>query len=135
MYFIDSNIIVYANDLRDPEKQAKALSIIEQSFLSAEGVLSVQVLQEYANTALYKLHQDRGVVLNQIALLSQMKMVEPDSALVARAVELTGLFPLSFWDASIIAAAERAGCRRLLSEDLNPGQSYGMVEVNNPFVD
>jgi predicted nucleic acid-binding protein len=46
---------------------------------------------------------------------------------------LTSLFSISFWDASIIAAAEKSGCRRLLSEDLNPGQIYGTILAVNPF--
>lgn len=133
MHFIDTNIVVYANDRRDPAKQERAIKVMQESFLSGEGVISVQVLQEYANTALDKLRQDRAVVLNQIALLAQLTVVEPNSVLVARAVELSALFPVSFWDASIIAAAESAGCKRLLSEDLNPGQSYGTVQVINPL--
>ena len=135
MHFVDTNIVVYANDSRDPEKQERALAVMERSFLSGEGVVSIQVLQEYANTALYRLHQDRAVILNQLALLAQLKVVEPNAKLVSRAVELNALFSVSFWDASILAAAESVGCRQLLSEDLKPGQCYGSVQVINPFLE
>lgn len=134
MDFIDTNIIVYANDKRDPAKQAQALEIISDAMLTGTGVISVQVLQEYANTALKKLHQPQTTVINQLALLRQLSVVEPSVSMVTRAVELTVLFQISFWDASIVAAAENAGCRRLLSEDLNPGQFYGAVEVINPLL-
>jgi predicted nucleic acid-binding protein len=134
MVFIDTNVIVYANDKRDPVKQERAVELMRESFLSGQAVISVQVLQEYANTALTKLGQDRAVVLHQIALLSQLMIVEPDAKLVSRAVELTALYPVSFWDASILAAAESAGCKELWSEDMNPGQSYGTVQVKNPFL-
>lgn len=133
MDFIDTNIIVYANDRRDPEKQKRAIEIVKSAIMDGNAAISIQVLQEYANTALNKLNQQRSVVLNQLSLLAQINVVEPDPQMVSRAVELTALFQLSFWDASIVAAAEAAGCRNLLSEDLNPGQSYGSVRVVNPL--
>lgn len=133
MDFIDTNIIVYANDRRDPEKQKRAIEIVKSAIMDGNAAISIQVLQEYANTALNKLNQQRSVVLNQLSLLAQINVVESDPQMVSRAVELTALFQLSFWDASIVAAAEAAGCRNLLSEDLNPGQSYGSVRVVNPL--
>ena len=42
-------------------------------------------------------------------------------------------YQTSYWDALIVAAAERAGCARILSEDLHPGQSYHGIVVVNPF--
>lgn len=38
-----------------------------------------------------------------------------------------------FYDGMIVAAAERAGCKRILSEDFNTGQEYFGVTVANPF--
>lgn len=134
MDFIDTNIIVYANDQRDPDKQARALETIQGAMLEGNAAISIQVLQEYANTALNKLGQERSVVINQLALLSHINVVEPTPGMVSRAVELSALFPLSFWDASIIAAAESVSCKRLLSEDLNPGQFYGSIQVVNPLL-
>lgn len=40
---------------------------------------------------------------------------------------------ISYWDALVVAAAKRARCTRILSEDLSPGQSYDGVVVVNPF--
>ena len=40
---------------------------------------------------------------------------------------------LSYWDALIVAAAERCGARYLLSEDFQPGRTYGTIQVVNPF--
>ena len=135
MDFIDTNLIVYANDQRDARKQERALDVIQSALRNRTGVVSIQVLQEYANTALNKLHQAKPVVLRQLALLERLIVVRPDPGMVRRAVELTSLFALSFWDASILAAAESAGCTRLLSEDLNAGQAYGSVLVKNPLED
>jgi predicted nucleic acid-binding protein len=41
---------------------------------------------------------------------------------------------LSYWDALIVAAAERGGCDRLLTEDLQHGQRLGALTVVNPFL-
>lgn len=135
MNFIDTNLIVYANDKRDVNKQEQALDLIRREIREGTGVISIQVMQEYANTALNKLNQEAGIVLRQLALLENLTVVHPDPAMVRRAVELKLLFQLSFWDASILAAAENAGCRQVLSEDFNEGQAYGAIRVFNPFKD
>jgi len=133
--FIDTNLIVYANDRRDPVKQTRALEVIQREIRERTGVVSIQVMQEYANTALNKLGQGAAVVLRQLTLLETLVVVRPDPPMVRRAVELQALFPLSFWDASILAAAEESGCRHLFSEDLSAGQVYGTVRVVNPLTD
>ncbi len=135
MDFLDTNLIVYANDRRDLKKQERALEVIRRAIQDRTGVISVQVLQEYANTAVNKLKQESAVVLRQLALLQSLNVVCPDPQMVMRAVELRALFQLSFWDASILAAAESAGCRRLFSEDLSEGQAYGSIRVINPFLE
>jgi predicted nucleic acid-binding protein len=131
--FFDSNIVVYANDGRDVAKQKRALTLIGDAIRSGNGVVSTQVLQEYANVALNKLGQRQDVVLRQLALLERLQVVPQTPALVRRAVELHGLYGITFWDAAIVAAAESHGCDRILSEDLNAGQFYGGVVVSNPF--
>ncbi len=60
-------------------------------------------------------------------------VVELSIPLMQSALRLKELHHVSYWDAAILAAAARAGCAILLSEDLNPGQSFDMVRVVNPF--
>lgn len=131
--FFDSNIVVYANDSRDAGKQKRALELIGDAMRRGNGVISTQILQEYANVALTKLGQRQDVVLRQLALLERLDVVPQTPALVRRAVELRGLYGITFWDAAVVAAAEMGGCERLYSEDLNAGQFYGPVRVLNPF--
>lgn len=131
--FIDTNVVVYANDMRDAVKQQRAVALIVDALRSGNGVVSTQVLQEYASVALGKLGQRQDVVLRQLALLERLHVVPQTPALVRRAVELRGLYGIAFWDAAIVAAAEHGGCDRILSEDLNAGQFYGAVAVANPF--
>ncbi len=133
MIFIDSNVVVYANDSRNAEKQRIALQIVADALRSGTGVISTQVLQEYANVALGKLAQRQDVVLRQLAILERFVIVPQTPALVRRAVELRTLYGISFWDASIVSAAESSACRKIISEDLNAGQFYGRAVVVNPF--
>ncbi len=131
--FMDTNVVVYANDARDARKQKRAIAVIAAAMQAGAGVLSTQVLQEYANVALSKLGQKQDVVLRQLKLLERLYVVQQTPPLVRRAVELHGLYGISFWDASIVAAAEAHGCDRILSEDLNTGQFYSGIVVVNPF--
>ena len=134
MQFLDTNVLVYANDCRDAEKQSRAIAVVACLMRSGNGVISMQVLQEYANTALVKLQQKSDVVLRQLRLLEAMRVVEPDADLIRRQVEIRETYGVSFWDAGIVAAAEAANCTAILSEDLNSGQFYSGIRVVNPFL-
>ena len=57
----------------------------------------------------------------------------PDNEVISRGVEIKALYGLQFYDATLVAAAERAGAREIWSEDLNPGQRYGGILAVNPF--
>ena len=131
--FVDTNLIVYANDRNSGEKHLQAIDLIATLIRLQAGTISVQVLQEYANTALTKLGQESSVVIRQTRLLESLVVVGPTPDMVRRSIEIRNAYQVSFWDASIIAAAELEGCRILLSEDLNAGQSYSSVQVLNPF--
>jgi predicted nucleic acid-binding protein len=71
--------------------------------------------------------------LRWIELLEVFPILAVDQALVKIAVERSERFQLSYWDGAVIAAAEALGARTLYSEDLNNGQQYGSVRVENPF--
>jgi len=132
-YFIDANIIVYANDACDAGKQERSLEIITQHMKSGTGVISTQVLQEYAYVALNKLHQRQDVILRQLLLLEEFEVVRQSPFLIRRSVEIQTTYQIGFWDACIISSAEHAKCNRILSEDLNSGQFYSGIVMENPF--
>ena len=131
--FIDTNLIVYANDSRDPVKQGRAIELIASFLHNREGVISTQVLGEYAVVAINKLKQNMDVVMRQLLVLEKLHVVQITPPLIRRSVELQRLHQVHFWDAGILAAAEQAGCAAIFSEDLNPGQLYSTVRVMNPF--
>lgn len=132
--FIDTNLIIYANDRRDPQKQGKAIEVISELMGNGLGVISTQVLQEYSSVALTKLKQDHGIVLRQLVLLESFDVVLMTPALIRRAIEIRSSYNISFWDSCIISAAESSGCDSIFSEDLNAGQYYSGIKVVNPFL-
>ncbi|MEI6425324.1 MAG: PIN domain-containing protein [Lentisphaerota bacterium] len=132
-YFIDTNIIIYANDSRDKRKQAVALALIKKLMSDGNGVISTQVLQEYAHVAITKLGQDHSVIMRQITLLGNLETVGITADIIKRSVELQKLYQINFWDAGIIAAAEIANCDSIMTEDLNTGQMYSGIRAVNPF--
>ena len=101
---------------------------------AGEAVISGQVLSEYASAALRKMAQPEQTVIEQLEFFAaSMSVVSIGPHEVLRAVRLRSRFQISYWDACIIAAAEQAGCETLYSEDLNAGQTYVGVTVQNPF--
>ncbi len=65
--------------------------------------------------------------------LGPIRVVVPDAEIVRRAVEVRGQYGVHFYDGMIVEAAERGGCGRIWSEDLNAGQEYFGIAVENPF--
>ncbi len=131
--FIDTNIIIYANDARDRHKQKTAISLITSLMTSQEGVISTQVLQEYAYVAIRKLNQEPGVVVRQLKILESFEVVRQSSDMIRRAIEIMQTYKISFWDSCIISNAEYANCSVIYSEDLNSGQYYSGIQILNPF--
>jgi len=132
--FVDTNILVYANDDREERRQDLALRLAAELTGSGAAVISAQVLAEYASAALNKLSQSPQAVDAQLDYWSsECQVVATTAALVRRGVELATRYAVHFYDAMILAAAESAGCDLLYSEDLNPGQDYAGVKVVNPF--
>ena len=79
------------------------------------------------------LESDRSEAQEIIKVLATWQPVAADLAMLKRAWVLQDRFPLSWWDALIIAAAQTCECKVLLTEDLQDGQEFGAARVVNPF--
>jgi len=132
--FLDTNVLVYTDDPRDPVKQAKALDLIKQHLLSRKGVVSLQVLQEYFVLATGKLKLDSALAKERIEVFARLQVVEPTVTDILAAIDLHRLRGLSFWDALVVHSARQAGCSVLLTEDLQHGQEFDGVKIVNPFL-
>jgi predicted nucleic acid-binding protein len=132
--FLDTNVLVYAYDATDPRKQTIGQDLVRKA-LAGQIVISSQVLAEFAATLLHKLSPAARPedVITLLDTFAPIKVILPDEGIVRRAVEARAALGLPFFDGMIVAAAERASCQRIWSEDLSAGQQYFGVEVKNPF--
>jgi len=132
--FLDTNVLVYAYDASHSAKQRVAQGLVRRA-VAGEIVASTQVLAEFCTTLLHKLSPPLPPedVVTILDTLSPIRLIAADGGMIRRAIEARAAYGLHFWDGMIVAAAERAGCERLWSEDLNAGQNYFGITVVNPF--
>ena len=69
----------------------------------------------------------------KVEVLAALVAVTIDADHIIESIKLDRLYSFSFWDALILHAARRAGCDRLMTEDLQSGQRIKGVEIVNPF--
>lgn len=134
--FLDSNVLVYLFDDKDQRKRDRASVVVEKALADGSGVISFQVVQETLNIMLTRLATpatpvDASRFLDTVLVL--LWQVMPSPGLYRNAVELQSRYGYSFHDSLIIAAAREAGCRRLLTEDMQHGQRIGDLVIENPF--
>jgi len=134
--FLDTNVLLYAYDPSDRRKQLIAHELVRKA-LAGQMLVSTQVLAEYAAVLLHKMSppaplKHLKVILNALA---PIRVILPDGDMVRRAVEAHAEYGVRFYDGMIVAAAERGGCQRILSEDFNASQKYFGIVVENPFRD
>jgi predicted nucleic acid-binding protein len=134
--FLDTNVLVYAYDRSDRGKQRIARELLRKAVArSGEIVISSQVLGEFASTLLHKVSPPirPARLLALLDALSPITLVTVNGDTVRRAVEANAAYGIHLYDGMIVAAAESAGCVRIWSEDLNPGQKHFGVSVENAF--
>ena len=136
--FLDTNVFIYHLDTTDKRKHAVAEKIVRDGLASGNACISFQIVQECLNTALRKAE----VALDTDAARSYMDtvlipllQVPASAALYHRALDVRARWQFSFYDSLIVAAALAAGCKRLLTEDLQHGQRIDGLSVHNPFKD
>ena len=134
--FLDSNVFVYLFDETDGRKCGLARQVVSSALGDGNGVISFQVVQDTLHVITRKLKvavkpEDALAFLREA--LQPMWRVQPSAALYVRALGLQGKIGFSFYDSLIVAAALEAGCKRLLTEDLQHGQRIEGLRVENPF--
>jgi len=130
---LDTNVLAYAEGINGAGRRDAALALIRQLPQDA-AIVPVQVLGELFNVLLRKGGKSRGEARD--ALLSwrdTFAVVETAPEVMLTAADLATDHQLGIWDAVILSAASQAGCRLLLSEDLQEGFTWAGVTVVNPF--
>jgi predicted nucleic acid-binding protein len=135
MNFLDTNLLMYAEDGRFRAKQKVARDLLRGEFHAGTGVISAQVLDEFYVNAQRKLGASRAQARARAKYYAELQVVPVTAELALAAIDLHQIEQISFWDALIVAAARASGCGRLYSEDLQHGATYDGVRVENPFLE
>lgn len=133
--FVDTSVLVYALAADQPAKQRVAREIVERGFVEGRFATSTQVLLEVYDilTRRAEVKLPAMEALDYVRALREWHVVEVDSDLVTAALALAEREGISPWDATILEAARRADCMRLLSDALPSGRVVEGVRVENPF--
>jgi predicted nucleic acid-binding protein len=134
-HFVDTNILVYAHDKSAGRRHEIAKALVSTLWEQKNAAISTQVLQEfYATVSKNVLNPgDSKTARRWLTNYLQWQVIDNDGASVLRAIDIEQRHQLSFWDAMIVQAAILSGAKTLFSEDLNNGQKYGRVTVQDPF--
>ncbi len=138
VFFLDTNIFVYALLASEPLKKQRALQLIEQALASHLGCTSYQVIQEFANVATRKFAQRFNTDQCKqfiAAAMQPMNRVNASPELLNCALNLQQETRYSFYDCLVLAAALQADASVLYSEDLQHNQLIGgTLRIVNPFL-
>jgi predicted nucleic acid-binding protein len=135
LQFVDTNILVYAYDLTQGEKNEKAKELMLSLWESGLGCVSVQVLQEFFVSVTRKATKplSPGQAKQIVQDFSDWKVHRPGIRDMVAAIDIHQRYQISFWDAMILQSARQSGCGILWSEDLSEGEDYAGVKVVNLF--
>ena len=133
MVFLDTNVLLYASLDQDRRKRSIAGVILEDCFRNASGMVSLQVLREFANVLFKKAHLDAREVRRIIHGFMVLPCASDSQAAFDLALDIKAQYDIQFYDALIVATAELAGCDAIYSEDMGDGESYHNVRIVNPF--
>ena len=131
--FVDSNVLLYAHDSRNQQKQRRAEAWLDWLWQNAFAPVSWQVLQEFYSNATFEMRVPPHYAGAAVKAWSEWHPPEVTLGLLERAWFWSDQAELSFWDSMIVTAAERSRCRWLLSEDFQAGRQFGAVTVVDPF--
>jgi predicted nucleic acid-binding protein len=133
--FVDTNVFVYARDLREKAKQPVAALWIAQLWRDRTGRTSTQVLSEFYVTVTRKLKpgMPAAQAWDEVNAFLSWRPQTVDAALLQRAYQIEQRYGLNWWDSAVVGAAQLQDCALLLTEDLQDGAVFGSVTVRSPF--
>ncbi len=133
MNAVDTNILIYVHDQRDPNKQRVASELV---IGLSDGLLLWQVVCEFlsASRKLAPLGFDFDLACDTVREWMKLWACEPPTwKVLDRAIFLTSRSSLSHWDSLLIAACLEAGVETLYSEGFGGQNVIDGLEVVNPF--
>lgn len=137
---VDTNVLVYTCDPRNPAKRRKAVEILERGAGDGSLVLPHQAIVEFVWATTRRrgsggpLLEMRDALVRADALLQEFDVLYPSEEVLRTALAGASLHRLSWYDAHLWAYAEANGIPEILSEDFENGRIYGTVRTVNPFL-
>jgi predicted nucleic acid-binding protein len=133
-FSLDSNVLVYAADDRDPARQSSALEIITRAAL-LDCILTPQALSEFFHAASRKGIMPRMDAAEQVRdwITAFAVSAGPTAAAVLTAVQACAAGQFQYYDALLLATARDAGCTAVISEDMADGAALDGIRVVTAF--
>jgi predicted nucleic acid-binding protein len=132
--FVDTNVLIYAHDVDAKAKHEAAKRALHGLWNERTGVLSMQVLQEFYVNVTRKIPHPLSKESARLVVSTYTTWcIGTTPAEIASAFRIEDESHIGFWDALILASAIKSGAERILSEDLNAGQTISGVRIENPF--
>lgn len=97
--------------------------------------MSGQILAEFVAVARRKSLLSDAAVEDWLFFLGNCPLLAVDDAYVRAGLDVARRYGINYYDAALLAAAERLGAPVFYTEDLNHGQLYGTVRAVNPFLE
>lgn len=136
-FFLDTNVFAYMFDEGAQGKQRRSSALVRHALTSNEGVISFQVVQEFLSLAFRRFDPCMSSTEAEQFLamtLGPLLAVQSSHVLYWEALHLSRRYSLSWYDSLIVAAALEADCRILYTEDLQHGQKFDNLRIQNPFL-
>ena len=135
---VDTNVLVYAYDRSEPEKQHRALEVLDRLAVTSVGVISTQVLAEFFVAITRRIAAPLSVAKAYERVenyLQAWDVLDVTGMIVLEATRGVREYRFNFWDAQIWATARLNQIPVVFSEDFNSGQVTEGVRFVNPFAE
>lgn len=133
-FFIDTNVLIYTRDFREPAKQRIATQWLTALTAKEAATVNLQVLNEVCHVALRKLtHLSTVDIRSWVAELRAFGDLPLEADLIPRAWDVRLACGFSWFDCLLLSAALHMGCTHFLTEDLRPDSKLGGLLIVDPF--
>ncbi|MDH6232142.1 putative nucleic acid-binding protein [Mesorhizobium soli] len=130
---LDTNFLAYAEGVNGADRRAVALDLVKR-LPAGSAIIPVQVIGELFNVLVRKAGRTRGEAREALqGWRDAFPVADTTAEAMQAAVDLASDHKFGIWDAVILSVSSQAGCRLLLSEDMQDGFTWGGVTVVNPF--
>ena len=130
--FLDTNVLIYAASERNRDR--RKAPIAERLVLESSFGVSGQTLAEFVSVARRKALLADISIDRWLVVLGTKPLLPVDESYVRAGYDCARRYGIDYYDAALLAAAERIGAPIFYTEDLNHNQVYGTVRAVNPFL-